>query len=210
MRTRYACFSSQLTNAVRTLCEGCADVIHPRLCQFRARVALTSWDITSPFRNPIRYIVGVGSEKQVSGVATGRIIAMVQYLHTLWYRAIGDSPRNAMGTIALTLPRRSSVAFRNSRTLPLPTITRSVNAIPEAFGGGSTHTSAGTIGRLLTWAACKYLATYRAGSLSRLVSGTCYTGHCQFLSLEGLIAPEDVDASLRLSCAYYSTYRGMM
>jgi hypothetical protein len=98
---------------------------HLFVCEFSVRmVRAMHLPILSNF---IRYVIVICSQKQVTRIATGRVIALVQHPKSFWYWAMRQLPGDPMGRDNMMVNLDLPVALAASISLPFPTIIRAEN-----------------------------------------------------------------------------------
>lgn len=83
------------------------------------------FSITKPFSALINHIVRVVCgcpKKQVIGVATLPVIALMTYIKTIWYWPIREFPRHAVGLIVLLASHKMTPTVFFYSGLPFPTL----------------------------------------------------------------------------------------
>jgi hypothetical protein len=115
---------------------------HLFVCEFSVRmVRAMHLPILSNF---IRYVIVICSQKQVTRIATGRVIALVQHPKSFWYWAMRQLPGDSMGRDNMMVNLDLPVALAASVSLPFPTIISAENLHlrPEMLrkGRGTTKT----------------------------------------------------------------------
>lgn len=94
----------------------------------------------------IGHIVALRSKPKMGRIYASRIVALVQYIHTVWHRAVMQLPTdmrrdNLLFAVDGTSAQHASTRRRMS-TLPWPALVRValVNLLPKSFGNGTPLT----------------------------------------------------------------------
>lgn len=128
-----------------------ADTEHSRNCFVRASGVTNRADLCGrEFRQPLMlslvhasFLRGVGhvvlmrAKKQMSRIATRRVVAAVQHVQAIWNRAVHGFPRGAMGSnVSAARIREASVSMFVSASWPRPArqwIGEMFDALPRAL-----------------------------------------------------------------------------
>jgi len=88
----------------------------------------------STFYNHISHILCMRTRKQMSRIATERIITMMKNAKIIWDRAMGQKPGNSVSFINAAFITKLSIIIQTCFCCPIPTIIRPkfVDFIPEA------------------------------------------------------------------------------
>lgn len=121
-RLRHSIFSTQGPPRQSTL-SVCDNLLHGCLGQLVRSVLLATLRVMSSLTHHIHSVLPMRSQKQVSGINTGRIIAMVADLFSLVKMAIRKEIGVAMREPTFSVHSDSSIAvLSHLRTSPYPTI----------------------------------------------------------------------------------------
>ncbi len=153
-----------------------------------------------PFSYHISHIVGGRSEEQMSGITTGRVVAVVANKHTFGDRAIEISPSKAMRKdMFTTFPYTESIVSDTVTALPSPAGSRAarhIQSLIQHFVNGMMAlvsrnktiglSSFNTLPRVSPCGEQRRFATAtltKVGGVKGKLDGGCYTRHCQSFSL---------------------------
>lgn len=106
-----------------------------RVGQLGHWMALSTRNMGAPLLSAIFRIVFVGSEKQMRGITTRRIVAMMTDDQSLWNRTIEKLPTKSVRPNVSALQAKTPISTTNHASLPRPAIIRRllVNFRPKAF-----------------------------------------------------------------------------
>lgn len=105
----------------------------------RALLCVATW-IAPTLSKHIADVIGVATEKQMSGIDAGRIIAMMTDFHALWNGAVSQFPCDAMRERAFAPDSSRAVTVISFATLPFPALigVEEFDALPESDVPGRT------------------------------------------------------------------------
>ncbi len=78
---------------------------------------------------PIEIVFGFCSKKQVIGITTRWVVALVAYAHAIWYWSVFQKPRKSMSYVIA--PRELSVSIFRPTPYPFPAF--AISTAPNAF-----------------------------------------------------------------------------